>query len=35
MPAVIDAARSRATLGEITAAIGSVVGFHRASKVRL
>jgi methylmalonyl-CoA mutase N-terminal domain/subunit len=35
MPAVIDAARSRASLGEITASIGSVVGFHRSSQVRL
>jgi methylmalonyl-CoA mutase N-terminal domain/subunit len=35
MPTVIAAARSRATLGEITAAIGSVVGFHHSSQVRL
>jgi|SRR5579862_516184 len=33
--AVIAAARARATLGEITAAIGAVVGFHRAAQVRL
>jgi methylmalonyl-CoA mutase N-terminal domain/subunit len=35
LPAVIDATRARATLGEITAAIGSVVGFHHSSQVRL
>jgi len=32
---IIEAARARATLGEISAAIGSVVGFHRPSQVRL
>jgi methylmalonyl-CoA mutase N-terminal domain/subunit len=35
MEAMIAAARARATLGEIVGAIGSVVGFHRASQVRL
>jgi methylmalonyl-CoA mutase N-terminal domain/subunit len=35
MEAMIGAARARATLGEIVGAIGSVVGFHRASQVRL
>jgi methylmalonyl-CoA mutase N-terminal domain/subunit len=35
MEPTIEAARARATLGEITAAIGSVVGFHQASQVRL
>jgi methylmalonyl-CoA mutase N-terminal domain/subunit len=33
--AVVDAARARATLGEITSSIGSVVGFYRSSQVRL
>jgi methylmalonyl-CoA mutase N-terminal domain/subunit len=35
MASVVEAARTRATLGEITAAIGSVVGFYRSSQVRL
>jgi methylmalonyl-CoA mutase N-terminal domain/subunit len=35
MESMLAAARARATLGEITAAIGSVVGFHRSSQVRL
>ena len=33
--AVVEAARARATLGEIVAAIGAVVGFHRSSQERL
>jgi methylmalonyl-CoA mutase, N-terminal domain len=32
---ITEAARARATIGEITAAIGAVVGFHRSSQVRL
>lgn len=35
VPPIVDAARARATLGEITQALGSVHGFHSTTSTRL